>query len=236
MILKSFQFKFTKIILLSFLMLSIITPLSVMASDGKYNSKKTVTTGELESISKNEIVTLLNENEEKDVLDILKDKNINTSTIKELLSQKDEVGKRIAFSIAKSIYSKTQKLNKLEEKLQEILDDHSEFKEADLNDSYFLTKNKKVIHEIIKVTIETPQDYSYRSSKNKCEFAVIRKFSKNENLSHTKNENLGYDNANKSYVNQAFICFGINGVKKEPGKNFWSGMTSLNTAYPKDPN
>ncbi len=235
--------QFTKLSLISILMLNLLTPSISLGSDGKSNPKKRGPTSELTE-SKNKRIKvelnadavreLLSQNEKEDVLDILKNEDIKTSIIKELLAKKDEIGRRIAFSIAKSIYSKTETLGKLNAKIEEILNDHSEHKKADPGDSYFRTKKKEDIDKIVKITIETPGDYSYRSDGKKCEFSVIRKFSVDEVQSLIGHKNLGYDNSNNSYVNHAVVCFGINEVKKEFGKPFWSGLTSLNTAYPKE--
>lgn len=159
---------------------------------------------------------------------------VDTSVVHNALARGGKTGKAIAFSIAKSIYDRYVHIGTINEVFDDILQDHSEAHKSSLSDSYYRTSEKSTIDNIIKLTVENPDYYEFYGTNTKCELAVVKKFSETECQQLIGKNNLGYDNATKTYVNYSVVCFGINGIKKETGKPYWTGKSSLNTAYPRN--
>lgn len=89
-----------------------------------------------------------------------------------------DIGKQIAFSIAKGIYyrpSFTRGTSPLETALNNIMEDHS-YKDPERR-SYFRTDDKKVVEKIIANVVNSPDSYRFYEH-GRCELEISKTFDK----------------------------------------------------------
>lgn len=161
----------------------------------------------------------------------LKDTSIDSETLHDLLAKNtnNDLGKKIAFSIGKSIYNRTisQNHEEYESFIAHVIKLHTGKVKSR---NYYNTDTQEHIEDIIKMTLQSPSSYRFRQQDDECGLSLVKDFGSINKQKWVGGKSLGTSSKSKD-INYAIVCINIDNIQKEKTKTDWTGG-ELKTSYP----